>query len=96
MISTLDGFWAGSKRLSSDQELSLLKKSARLNDIAAIQIVSERLSDKNSSYTSSEINIISHDAQRLNLMDHGNRKSIQEDAQKLCEFLNVPVWENTN
>ena len=46
--------------------------------------------------TSWEINIISHDAQRLNLMDHGNRKSIQEDAQKLGEFLSVPVWENTN
>lgn len=88
-------FWAGSKRLLNEQELSVLKKSARLKDIAAIQIVPERLSGKNSSYTSWEINIISHDAQRLNVMDHGNRKSIQEDAQMLAEFLDVPIWENT-
>ncbi len=88
-------FWAGSKKLASEQELSLLKKSARLKDIAAIQIIPERLSGKNSSYTSWEINIISHDAQRLNVMDHGNRKSIEEDAQNLGEFLDVPVWENS-
>jgi len=91
----LGWFWSGSKGLMSEQELSLLKKSARIADIAAIQIVSERLSGKNSSYTSWEINIISHDAQRLNVMDHGNRKSIEEDAEKLAEFLDVPVWENT-
>ena len=91
----LGWFWAGSKKLSGEQELSLLKKSARLNEIAAIQIISERLSGKNSSYTSWEINLVSHDAQRLNVMDHGNKRSIQEDAQKLGEFLGVPVWENT-
>ncbi len=87
-------FWAGSKQLSSEQELSLLKKSTRLNEIAAIQIIPERLSGKNSTYTSWEINLISHDAQRLNVMDHGNKRSIQQDAQKLSEFLGVPVWEN--
>ena len=88
-------FWAGSKRLLNEQELSVLKKSARLKDIAAIQIVPERLSGKNSSYTSWEINIISYDALRLNVMDLGNRKSIQENAQMLGEFLDMSIWENT-
>ena len=90
----LGWFWAGSKNLLSDQELSFLKKSARLTEIAAIQIVPERLSGKNSTYTSWEINLVSHDAQRLNVMDHGNRKSIQADAQTLGVFMDVPVWEN--
>ncbi|MEB8432309.1 hypothetical protein OO007_08715 [Cocleimonas sp. KMM 6892] len=88
-------FWAGSKRLMSEKELSQLKKSARLSDIAAIQILSERVSGKNSNYTSWEINLVSHDAQRLNVMDHGNKNNIEEDAIMLSEFLDVPVWENT-
>ncbi|KAG1694857.1 hypothetical protein GQR58_006800 [Nymphon striatum] len=86
-------FWAGSKNLTDEQEFLTLEKSARLNDIAAIQIVAERLSGKNSSYTSWEINLVSHDAKRLNVMDHGNHKSIKADAQMLSNFLNVPVWE---
>lgn len=91
----LGWFWAGSKKLSNEQELSSLKLSARLNEIAAIQIIAERLSGKNSSYTSWEINLVSNDAKRLNVMDHGNQESILSDAQMLGEFLGVPVWENT-
>ncbi len=87
-------FWEGKKSIKSEQYFLQLKKSARLSEIAAIQIVPERLSGKNSSYTSWEINLVSNDAKRLNVMDHGNKQSILDDAQKLGEFLDVPVWEN--
>ncbi len=89
-------FWAGNKSLAREQDFMRLKKSARLSEIAAIQIISEYLSGSESgSYTSWEINLVSEDGQRLNVMDHGNKESIVADAQKLAEFLGVPVWENT-
>lgn len=89
-------FWAGSKSLSREQDFMALKKSARVSDIAAIQVLAERISgNKGGSYTSWEINIVSNDGKRLNVMDHGNQDSIIDDAEVLGEFLNVPVWENT-
>ena len=92
----LGWFWAGNKSIKGEKQLMQLKKSARISEIAALQIIPERISgSKGGSYTSWEINLVSHDAQRLNVMDHGNRQSIVEDAQKLGEFLDVPVWENT-
>jgi len=89
-------FWAGSKSLRREQEFVSLKKSARLSDIAAIQVIAERVSgNKGGSYTSWEINLVSKGGERLNVMDHGNKMSIIDDAQFLSGFLGVPVWENT-
>ena len=88
-------FWAGNKGLQREQEFIGLKKSARLSEIAAIQVIAERMSSsKAGSYTSWEINLVSKDAQRLNVLDHGHKQSISKDAQMLGEFLDVPVWEN--
>ncbi|MEH6456152.1 MAG: hypothetical protein V7749_07510 [Cocleimonas sp.] len=89
-------FWAGDKSLAREQDFMKMKYSSRLSDIEAIQIVSERVSGgKGGSYTSWEINLVSKDGQRLNVMDHGKNESIIADAQLLGEFLGVPVWENT-
>jgi len=89
-------FWAGNKSLSREQDFINLKKSARLSEIAVIQIIAERITSKeSSSYTSWEINLVSNNGDRLNVMDHGNQESIVSDAQLLGEFLGVPVWENT-
>jgi hypothetical protein len=88
-------FWVGDKALEREQEFIQLKKSARISDIAAIQIIPERISgSKGGSYTSWEINLVSHDGKRLNVLDHGHNQSIIEDAQVLGNFLSVPVWEN--
>ena len=88
-------FWAGSKALAREQDFMKLKKSARLSEIAAIQIINEHVSSsKGGSYRSWEINLVSDNGQRLNVMDHGNKDSIVADAQKLGEFLGVPVWDN--
>ena len=89
-------FWAGNKTLSREQDFMNLKKSARLSEIAVIQIIAERVTSReSSSYTSWEINLVSNNGDRLNVMDHGNQESIVSDAQLLGEFLGVPVWENT-
>ena len=89
-------FWAGSKSLRREKDFFSLKKSARLSDIAAIQIIAERVSgSKGGSYTSWEINLVSKNGERLNVMDHGSKNSIIDDGQFLGDFLGVPVWENT-
>ena len=89
-------FWSGNKSLAREQDFMRLKESARLSEIAAIQIIEEQLSsNKGSSDSSWEINLVSEDGKRVNVMDHGNKASITADARKLGEFLGVPVWENS-
>ena len=89
-------FWSGSKSLAREQDFMKLKESARLSEIEAIQILSRRNSQhKGGSYTSWEINIVSKDGQRLNVMSHGHHESIKSDAQLLGHFLGVPVWDIT-
>ncbi|MGK0271981.1 MAG: hypothetical protein ACI88H_002647 [Cocleimonas sp.] len=89
-------FWCGNKSLLREQEFISLKESARLSDIAAIQIIDEYCSgSKGGSYRSWEINLVSKDAKRLNVMDHGNKDSISADAKMLADFLGVPIWDNT-
>jgi hypothetical protein len=58
-----------------------------LNSIHALQIVSERVSTKNSSFLSYEINLVLSDKKRVNVVDHGNLDKIQADAKQLGEYL---------
>lgn len=63
-----------------------------LKSIVAIQIIGERVKSKNSSYGSYELNLVLNDATRKNVIDHGNLKSIINDAHELEAFLKVPIW----
>jgi hypothetical protein len=72
-----------------------------LDEIHAIQLILERIKDSGrhvgsssrTSFTSYEINLIKKDGKRIHLIDHSNRPKIREDAEKLGEFLEVPVWD---
>jgi hypothetical protein len=63
-----------------------------LSSIYAIQIITERVSTKNSSFLSYEINLVLDDKRRINIVDHGNIERIQADSKQLSEYLGVPVW----
>jgi len=39
-----------------------------------------------------EVNVVFHDGKRVNIINHRNGKAIRHDAEKLAEFLDVPVW----
>ncbi|MBU4486561.1 MAG: hypothetical protein KKD38_06495 [Candidatus Delongbacteria bacterium] len=71
------------------------QKYIKLNEIHAIQLISEWVRGNKTSYTSYELNIVMKDKRRINVIDHGNLKSIREDTSSLAEFLNVPVWDAT-
>ncbi|MCR9231440.1 hypothetical protein [Gimesia chilikensis] len=85
-------FWRGK---ISDDELIYATANEQLmpfQEIHAIQLIKEYIHSKNSSYHSYEMNLISRDGVRTNVVDHGNLEKIQADAQTLAEFLEVPIW----
>ena len=64
----------------------------KISKIKALQILSERVSSKNGSYRSYEINAVLTDATRHNIIDHGKYEAIQSDAQVIADFLGIPCW----
>jgi len=86
-------FWKG--RLAPDEvfDKSRVKNAARLEDIHALQIISEYCRGDKSSYYSYELNLVLGDGGRLNVVDHGNLRKLREDAQRLARFLGKPLWD---
>jgi hypothetical protein len=68
------------------------KSQITLKSIIAIQIIGEHIKSKDGSYKSFELNLVLDDKSRRNVVDHGNIKSIVDDAHVLRDFLNVPIW----
>jgi len=87
-----------SKEIMDGKESS---KSARLEDVHAIQVLARLIRDydsktrTNRSYMTYEMNLVLHDAKRKNVIRHGNRGLMLDDAQTIANFLGVPVWDAT-
>ena len=65
----------------------------KLHSIQVLQkYIESTIKDTNNSYFSYEINLIMNDGTRINVVDHGNRKAIIKQSNKLAEFLDVPLW----
>jgi hypothetical protein len=86
-------FWKGRKSPDEVFDKSRLKCFAKIEDIYAIQLISEYCRSDKSSYYSYELNLVLGDGERINVVDHGNKRKIKEDAQKLAEFLDRPLWD---
>jgi hypothetical protein len=87
-------FWKGRKNPSQVYDKASIKYFAELDQVHAVQLVSEYCSGSKSSYYSYELNLVLNDGARVNVVDHGNRRKLQEDAQVLAEFLGKPVWDS--
>lgn len=88
-------FWKGRKAPNEVLDISTLKNACKLEDIRALQLISEYVRGNKSAYYSYEMNLVLKDGKRLNVVDHGNQAKLREDAQTLATFLNVPVWDAT-
>lgn len=66
-----------------------------ISEIYAIQIISERVHGKNTTYTSYELNMILKDSRRVNVIDHGNIEEIRKNADELANKLWVKVYDFT-
>jgi hypothetical protein len=86
-------FWKGRKSPNMVYDKEELKAFIKLEDIHAIQLISEYISGKKSSYYSYELNLVLKDASRINVIDHGNDSTISSNAKVLSRFLDVPVWD---
>ncbi|MFA5148966.1 MAG: hypothetical protein WC491_07580 [Candidatus Omnitrophota bacterium] len=85
-------FWKGRISEAGISDRSGLKDCVELRKIHALQLVIEALAEDNSSYY--ELNLVLDDASRINAAVYGGVKNtIREDAKKLGQFLNIPVWD---
>lgn len=71
-----------------------------LSDIHAIQLLTEAVRNKGGDgssfhYKSHEINLVLKSGRRVNVADHGDLEAIRADADRLANFLGVPVWDIT-
>ena len=73
-------------------DTSEITDHVRLDEIHALQLISEYCRGDKSSYYSYELNLVLKDGSRINVTDHGGRSAIQQDAQTLSNFLGKPLW----
>ncbi|VGO17836.1 hypothetical protein PDESU_06438 [Pontiella desulfatans] len=86
-------FWKGRKNPAEVINSDELKCCTKLHDVHALQLISEFCSGDNSSYFSHELNLVLGSGERVNVFDHGNQEKAFEDAQRLAEFLGIPLWD---
>jgi len=91
-------FWEQTLAAPSKRHLE-----GRLSGIHAIQVIPERvytgethgMTYRPSFFMSYELNLVNHRGGRLNLVDHAMLRWLRQDAHRLAEFLDVPVWDLT-
>jgi hypothetical protein len=86
-------FWKGRKAREGVFDSNSLKHFAGLEDIHALQLISEYCRGSKRSYYSYELNLVLRNGRRINVMDHGDCEKLREDAQTLSQFLERPVWD---
>ena len=86
-------YWKGRTRNGLPPRKGELIHSALLSEVHAIQLIPEWVRGSENSYYSYELNLVLNDCRRMNVVDHGGRSCIREDADILSQFLGVPVWD---
>jgi len=88
-------FWKKRKPQAEMLTNEATAKYVRLELVHTLQIVAEYISGKNGGYNSYELNLVLKNGNRINVVDHGKRNKLAEDAGVLAEFLGIPVWDAT-
>lgn len=83
-------YWRGKDAQGNGRASGRKEQRVPLADIAALQILSEAIGKRGAS-TSHELNLVLASGERLNVVDHGNRRALEADAAALAQFLGVPV-----
>ncbi len=69
-----------------------------LNQIHALQVIQKWIKPSgpdSGGYFSFELNLVSNDGERKNVIDHGDHAGLLEDAGILAEYLDKPLWDAT-
>lgn len=86
--------WVGRNAPASLAAAREQANAAALSDVGAVQVIAEDVrTERGRTFRSFEINLVLHDGSRLNLVDHAKQGVIKADAQRVGDFLKVPVWD---
>ena len=91
-------YWKGWRKPTHALAGDPIKDGMSLDDVHALQIVGEDFESENADgqkyrYRSYELNLVLTDGSRVNVVDHGSRDGLGEDARTLATFLDVPLWD---
>ncbi len=94
VVDTRKGyFWKGRKAPDEVFNKAAIKHCCETERIHALQLISEYCRSDKSSYYSYELNLVLDDGSRINVVDHGNKAKLREDAERLASVLGKPVWD---
>ncbi len=82
-------FWMGNGRigpLEASKSIFYRKEPLLLEQIHALQFIQVSMQFY-------ELNMVLNNGDRVNIIDHDNRKILHEDAVNIAKFLGVPVWD---
>ena len=88
-------FWKGRKGPDEVIDNKAAGQFARLDDVHALQLIAEHCSGGKNSFYSYEMNLVLKNGERINVIDHGNRNKLREDAETVAAFLGKPLWDAT-
>jgi hypothetical protein len=88
-------FWRKRKPTTAISFNDSTDNCVRLDFIHALQIIAEFVNGKNGGYFSFELNLVLKNGKRINLIDHSKKEMIDRDAQRLADFLKIPLWDAT-
>lgn len=71
------------------------RREVPLDEIYALQLISEHCRGSDSSFYSYELNLVLEDGRRINVVDHGDLTQLRADAQMISKRIDKPVWDAT-
>lgn len=83
-------YWKGRKQLKDIHALKIVSNT-QLKDIHALQIICDESGD----YNSYQLNLVLENAERINVLSHGDYEQLKKDVNELSMFLDKPVWDAT-
>lgn len=91
-------YWRGSRRPSPRMLSGSDEDAGRLDDVHALQLVTETISGQaeyggSTSFDSHEVNLVLKDGRRVNVSDHADLRASRADAKAIARLLEVPVWD---
>lgn len=64
------------------------------NQLYALQVLQKTVQRNERSFTCYELNLITTEGERYNLLNHGNKLYLLHDTIKISKILDIPVWSD--
>ena len=88
--------WKSRKPLDQVENKSVLEVFVQLDEIYALQILNQLVKkEEYSDYNCFEVNLVMKSSKRINVIAHGNKEVLFEQAEELSSFLDVPIWDRS-